>query len=93
MLRPIERQNSGLSDSGQIKLVHHGAAVESRYLEDFIRLMSLLDGRFELNFLLLPTQPKYLAHLKQLAANYEPGRINFFNPADPKDVVERFNRI
>lgn len=80
-------------DSGRIKLVHHGAAVESRYLEDFIRLISLLDDRFELNFFLVPTQPKYLAHLKQLAANYEPGRINFFNPANPKDVVRRLTKF
>jgi hypothetical protein len=77
----------------RIKLVHHGAAVRSRYLEDFIHLMSLLDGRYELNFYLLPTQPKYLAQLKRLAAQSGMERIKFFEPVRPECLVDELTKF
>ena len=51
----------------KIRIVHHGAAQENRRLEDFISLIAMLDGRYELSFYLLPSQPKYLDDLIKLA--------------------------
>ena len=41
-------------------MVHHGGASPSRRLETMIEAMDQLDDRFRLDFMLLPSVPKYM---------------------------------
>ncbi len=67
------------ADPQTIRLVHHGIAVAARKLDVMIEMMQLLDNRFELHFLLMPTRKvKYLNFLKEKAAGNP--RI-FFHPS------------
>jgi hypothetical protein len=52
-----------------IQLVHHGIPYPSRRLENMIRMMDHLDGRFELNFLLIGGYPAYRRKLEAMARN------------------------
>jgi glycosyltransferase involved in cell wall biosynthesis len=77
----------------KIRMVHHGAAQENRRLEDFISLVSMLDERYELCFYLLPSQPKYLDNLVELAKKIAPDRVTFLNPVPPKDLVRQLSEF
>lgn len=79
------KYSAALND--KLKIVHHGAALENRRLEDFISLVSLLDKRFELYFYLLPSQIKYYKYLQNIAQKTVPGRIHFMEPLLPQDLV------
>ncbi len=79
------------TSSARIKLVHHGAAVSNRFLEDFIHLLAMLDKRYELYFYLLPTQPAYLKQLSELAGKVAPGRVFFCEPIPPRDLVHQLS--
>jgi len=69
--------------SSSIRLVHHGAAVRGRYLEDLIRLASLVDHRFSLTLILVPTDPGYLAQLEKLSNSIAPDKVRFLDPIPP----------
>jgi len=62
-----------------IRLVHHGGAIPSRQLETMIETMRHLDDRYTLDFILVPSVPRYLESLKALAAG--DARIRFLPPA------------
>ena len=55
-----------------VRLVHHGGALRKRSLDLLIHLVSLLDDRFNLTFILVPTDKAYLSQLKQLANRLTP---------------------
>jgi hypothetical protein len=66
-----------------IQLVHHGGAIRSRHLEIMIEMMDYLDPKFELNLILIETDPGYIQELKQLCKNK---RVNFL-PSVPTDEI------
>lgn len=66
-----------------IRLVHHGGAMRKRQLENLIQLVSLLDDRFNLTFILVPTDKAYLSRLKDMANHLAPERITFLDPIQP----------
>lgn len=70
-----------------IQLVHHGGAIPGRHLEDLIHLISLLDERFHLTLILVPTKVSYLNYLKKLAARLVPGRVRFMDPVPPSSLA------
>lgn len=72
--------------SGQIRLVHHGAAIRSRHLETMIEVMKSLDGRFSLDFMLVESDSAYMRDLRRHAAGDE--RIRFI-PAVPMGEICR----
>lgn len=53
-------------DPGHIRLLHHGHASPSRRLELMIEMMDSLPGRFTLDLMLLPTDPRYVEHLRAM---------------------------
>lgn len=55
---------------GQIKMVHHGAAIESRKIELMIDILDLLPGHYTLDLVLVPTQEAYFEQLRSLANNH-----------------------
>ncbi|HLO18489.1 MAG TPA: glycosyltransferase [Anaerolineales bacterium] len=74
---------------GSIQLVHHGGAIPGRYLEELIQLISLLDERFQLTFILVPTDRAYLIHLKKLSSRLAPDRIKFLDPIAPSSLAAK----
>ena len=76
-------------DGDIIRMVHHGGASPPRRLEFMIEAMAHLDDRFRLDFMLLPSVPKYMAALKRRASS-DP-RIAFVDPVDPDEIVERLS--
>jgi len=73
--------------STSIHLVHHGGAIPGRRLEDLINLIALLDDRFNLTFILVPTKGDYLTRLKKLSDRLAAGRIRFLDPVPPNSLV------
>ncbi|MDG2991242.1 hypothetical protein L3556_09920 [Candidatus Synechococcus calcipolaris G9] len=73
----------------RIRLVHHGAAIPSRNLEDMIQVLDGLDERFTLDFILTPFKPWYLEQLKQLAAHNP--RIHFREPVPMPEICQHIN--
>jgi hypothetical protein len=74
---------------GRIRLLHHGIANRSRGLERTIETMSLLDGRFTLDLVLIEHEPRYLRQLHRIAAP-DP-RIRFLAPVPMRDIVRFAN--
>jgi hypothetical protein len=70
-------------NAASIRLVHHGGAMRKRKLENLLQLVSLLDDRFNLTFILVPTDQAYLSHLKYMANHLTPGRVTFLEPVRP----------
>ncbi|HMB24180.1 MAG TPA: hypothetical protein VKP08_15160, partial [Anaerolineales bacterium] len=70
-----------------IQLVHHGAAIPGRHLEDLIHLTSLLDERFSLTFILVSAKMSYVNYLERLAARRAPGRIRFKESVPPGSLA------
>jgi glycosyltransferase involved in cell wall biosynthesis len=65
------------TDGSVIRLIHHGAAIESRRIEVMIEMFELLDSRFTLDLLLVPGDSHYIAWLRRMAVG-EP-RIRFLD--------------
>lgn len=76
-----------------INLVHHGAVIAGRNIEDLISMMSRLDDRFHLHLMLIPVYKSYHASLLQLAKKTAPDRIHFLRPVAPHQVTEVVNRF
>ena len=78
--------------SGQpIQMVHHGGLSRSRKLENMIYLMDHLDQRFELNLVLVGTDPAYRRQLEQLAART--GRVRFVPPVGMRELPAFLNQF
>ncbi len=74
--------------SGEVRLIHHGAAIPDRRLEEMIKAVALCDGRFSLH-LMLTGDAAYVNALKRTADALAPGRVSFHEPVAPADVVRR----
>jgi len=83
---PYQALEPSSVSSSEVRLVHHGAAIASRRLEQMIAMMAHLDTRFTLDFMLMPTQPAYLEHLKQLAG--QDPRIRFLPPVPMRELSQ-----
>ena len=78
-------------NSRKIQLIHHGAAIKSRKIENMIKMMNFLDDRFELNFMLVSTDNHYISHLKYLARNNK--NIHFLSPVLMRDLPKFTNQF
>lgn len=76
--------------SGQVRLVHHGAAIRSRHLETMIEVMKYLDGRFSLDFMLVESDPAYMRDLRRHAAADE--RIRFIPAVPMGEICSTLNK-
>ncbi len=74
---------------GKIRMIHHGLAARSRHLEHMIHLMSLLEPRFELDFMLVGMDSRYGRHLQSLASRNQ--RIRFLHPVGMRDIPRAIN--
>jgi hypothetical protein len=69
----------------RIRLVHHGLASRSRQIERMIDLISLLDGRFTLDLMLVSSEAGYVDWLRQRAAGNP--RIHFREPVPTNQII------
>ncbi|MCP5268567.1 MAG: glycosyltransferase [Zoogloeaceae bacterium] len=76
--------------SGQIRLVHHGAAIRSRHLETMIEVMKYLDGRFSLDFMLVESDSAYMRDLRRHATADE--RIRFIPAVPMGEICSTLNK-
>jgi glycosyltransferase involved in cell wall biosynthesis len=72
-----------------IRMIHHGRSAPSRYLEGMIEMFAYLDDRFRLDFMLLPSNKRYLKRIRRLASS-EP-RIRFIDPVPMPEISARIN--
>lgn len=78
-------------DPSSIKIIHHGGAMRSRHLDLMINMMETLDARFELNLMLIESDPGYLDELKKLANSYK--NIKFLEPVPTTEIAEYINQF
>ena len=73
-----------------IRMVHHGGASRPRRLDVLIETMKYLDDRFRLDFMLVPSDLRYISELKARASDDR--RIAFVPPVKPNEIVEMLSR-
>ncbi len=78
---------------GQIHILHHGGAIPSRYLEDFVDLGGALDERFTLSLMLMPTNRSYYEMLCRRAAGKPGSRVQFLDPVPVSKMFEVLPRF
>jgi glycosyltransferase involved in cell wall biosynthesis len=76
-------------DLGQIRLIHHGNAMRNRHLELLIETVAKADPRYTLHLMLIEATPGYIAELQAVAQSLAPGRVFFYEPVPPREVVGR----
>ena len=75
--------------SGKVRIVHHGAAIRSRRLEVMIDVLDLLDERFTLDFMLVPSDPAYLTELQRRASSNK--RVQFKSTVPVEEISRSLN--
>ncbi len=78
-----------VTSESKIKLIHHGAAMPSRRIEQMMEMMNFLDDRFTLDLMLMRTDEKYYNFLVQKAKDNS--RIHFIEPVSSEEVPSRTN--
>lgn len=74
---------------GPVRLVHHGAALPGRKIENMVRVMKHLDGRYEFDFVLAGSDRAYVERLKWLAGGDE--RLRFPAPVPMASLPQFLN--
>lgn len=73
----------------QIRMIHHGKAIQSRKMGLMIEMMDYLDERFSLDFMVIGEDPRYLRALtKQASSN---PRIRFRPPVPLQQIPGKLN--
>jgi hypothetical protein len=78
-VNPVDRQD------GRIRMIHHGLAARHRHMENMIKLMSHLDSRFELDFMLVGMDTQYGRYLKSISGRN--GSIRFRPPVGMREIA------
>jgi hypothetical protein len=72
-----------------VRILHHGAALRGRGLEEMLRVADLLDDRFSVDFVLVEASPGYRDELVA-RASHNP-RVRFPPPVAMRDIVQMAN--
>ncbi|HET6244011.1 MAG: hypothetical protein H0V01_02330 [Bacteroidetes bacterium] len=78
-----------ITKKNNIKLVHHGAAIRSRKIELMIQMMSFLDNRFTIDFILTGSDLKYINELRKLSKKNK--NIRFIPPVEFSQICNLLN--
>lgn len=68
-----------------IRIIHHGASIISRKIENMIYLMDYLDKRFSLDLMLVPSHGRY--HKKLLKLIEKRPNVHIIKPVPMKEIV------
>lgn len=74
----------------KIQIIHHGIANRSRKIEKMVHLMDLLDERFELKLILVPSDLAYFEEIKELSKGKA---IEFLDPVPTQDISNFINQF
>lgn len=85
-IEPVRR-----SVDSKIQLVHHGRLSTSRRLGLMLRMMALLDDRFELNLMLVNNDASALEALKREAESLE--NVRFLPPVPMRELPRALNHF
>jgi Glycosyltransferase Family 4 len=77
-------------DTRKISLVHHGLAGRTRGIAEFIKMLDVLDERFEVHLYLVSSDTGYLDELKIIAKNYT--SVYFHNPVPTEKLPAELNQ-
>lgn len=77
-------------NANKIRLIHHGAALKSRHLEQMIDLMGFLDKSYELDLMLTKADPQYYKDLIKKASHF--ANIRFIEPVPFSDICQVINK-
>lgn len=72
-----------------VRLIHHGVAHRQRCLELMIEATDLLDERFSLDLMLVPSSTRYFAQLERMVAARP--RVNMIEPVGQREIVRHCN--
>ena len=72
-----------------IRIIHHGGASRARKLEKMIELVPLLDKRFHLDLMLVPSDPGYLEELQEKGKRIP--RLRFIAPVPMPEIATKLN--
>ena len=75
---------------GRIRLIHHGSAIRSRHLGVMVEMMRHLGEKFTLDFMLVETDPVYMAELREMAR--EDQRVRFVEPVAMPEICRHLNQ-
>ncbi|MDL2209427.1 glycosyltransferase [Desulfovibrio sp. OttesenSCG-928-O18] len=73
------------TNPAQIRIIHHGAALPGRKIENMIEVLEHLDARFSLDLMLVPLDKKYLDKLKERAQ--KKSRLRILDPVPMREIV------
>ncbi len=73
-----------------IRMIHHGAAIRSRKIEDMIAMVGLLDDRFTMDLMLVGSlDESYYQQLQSLCQDNP--RVNLIEPVSLSQIVGKLN--
>ena len=78
-----------LVKKGGIRIIHHGAAIPSRKIENMIKMMEHVDKRFSLDLMLVGDKA-YIKKLKTQAESLE--NVNFIPPVEQENIAKHINQ-
>lgn len=82
------------ANANKIRLVHHGVASPYRGIDLLIELMDNLDGRFELNLMLIDNKSGHLAELEKMARKSKRSDdINFLPTVSTAKIASSINEF
>ena len=70
-----------------INIIHHGAAIPSRKIENMIEMMDYLPDNYVLTLMLLERNPDYLKYLKSIKSS----KVKFIEPVDFTMITKTLN--
>jgi len=86
---PFQEKCTPSSVDPKIRLIHHGASIPSRHVENMIRLMDHLEERFTLDLILVNTKPSYHRKLQEISQSYD--RIQWRDLVPMPQIVTTLN--
>jgi hypothetical protein len=87
---PFHDLRPGLNSADSIRMIHHGGAIPSRKIELMIETMNHLDGRFQLDLMLVPTDASYLERLRSIARRY--ARVHVVPTVPMRELPHHLNQ-
>jgi hypothetical protein len=87
---PLEQGLEPSGRPGRIRLIHHGSAIRSRHLGVMVEMMRYLGEEFMLDFMLVETDPVYMAELRETAR--EDQRVRFVEPVAMPEICRQLNQ-
>jgi glycosyltransferase involved in cell wall biosynthesis len=85
--KPYDARNPVYWSEGEpLRIIHHGAALRARQLEQMIAAVDQLGANYTMDFMLVASDEDYYNHLKQLAHGKK--NIRFIDPVAPDKIVD-----